>query len=300
MIHCNLITFLIIIHIGIEQVVEMDNNSKGMSRAAKRRRKESLKGSEKSSPGGKVVDAPTVLMGSSIFNDWDSKEDSGASLTDLTITSILDKVDVVDIMASDRAQALLSVLLAPVTRSDFYSEFWQNKPVYIENSKKMASLTNIYRKKDVDEIINRHILKHSEDIVLGKYYDGIQSYMGVADEEEEDQEEQATEISGSEIWRACSDGYAFHLFNLHKYNDNMWRLLSALEHEFNAPLKSHVTITSGHFVGFGPSLSDGDEFIVQVEGSELYNIYCSPGNLPASSSSVASAAQWPPPSMRTK
>lgn len=273
----------------------MDNHSKGMSRAAKRRRKESLKGSENSSSDRKVVESGPVLTGSSIFNDWNCKQNPDCSILDSTILSTLNKIDVIDILAPDRAQTLLSLLIAPVSRTDFYSQFWQSTPLHIENSKKMAAFADIYKRKDLDEIINRHLLRYSEDILLGKYYEGIQIYMGEDEDSQEDQggANKAAEISGTEVWRACSNGYSFQLFNLHKYNDNMWRLLSALEHEFNAPLKSQVTVTSGHFVGFGPALADGDEFIIQVEGSELYNIYCSIRNHSVSSSGPEKE-QWPP------
>ena len=262
-----------------------------MSRAAKRRRRESNKSAEKIKNEEDHFQIDLNRSGESVADclDLDTASLSNSAISDLNIISALDKVDVIDILAEDRAQLLMGIFLAPITRGDFYRDFWQNQPLYIENAKKASTLNDVCSASDVDDIINRHVLRHSEDIILGKYYDAYQSYF-VRDKTRADDTPEDVEISGSEVWRALANGYSIQLNSLQKYNDNIWRLLAGLEHEFGAPLKSHFTVTSGHFAGFGPMLADGDEFIFQMEGSEKYRIHGSH----LGSTAASSSAQWPP------
>jgi hypothetical protein len=272
--------------------------SEGGSRAAKRRKKEQNKSHRPST--SLVIDGSRGEEESALFQS--SEEESVAMAIKGPvegIISVLDRREVVEICSEERAMRLMRVLIAPLDRSEFYSNYWQRIPLAMTCNEKKILFTDLLENEQINEILARHALHYPQDLLLGKYQSGVQSFFSRKKTKELVTElpEDSEFLSGDEILKALEQGYSLRLNHPQKYDDTLWRFLSALEHEFNTPLSCEATISPisvrSLSQGFAPSLTQGDVFIVQSEGAECWTVY-GPSSEPPSEHSSQPVARYPP------
>jgi hypothetical protein len=278
--------------------------NEGGSRAAKRRKKEQNKAHRQStssldteSRGG---EEELVLFQSE--SPQVAADFSSIPITTEGILSILERKEVVEISSEERAVRLMRALISPMERSEFYSSYWQRVPLAMSSSDKKTIFEGLLENEQINEILARHALHYPQDLLLGRYQNGVQSFFSRKKTKELVTElpEDSLFLSSDEILKALEQGYSLRLSHPQKYDDTLWRFLSALEHEFNTPLSCEATVSPisvrSLSQGFAPSLTQGDVFIVQIEGAECWTIYGPPTESKSSSSDHSSKpmAEFPP------
>ena len=278
----------------------------GMSRAAKKRRLEKSKAESNSSGGSSGSSNSHAAQESGAKNLEAISKFSifappsvGFSLPEYSTTSknrsytlrdALDTADSVDFDASTRAASVLSLLLYPVSRTDFYSEYWQKKHLHCSRETPLNT-KSIYSSKSLDKMLSKHILSCPDEIVLGQYVDSNQLYYNDVGGKGDD--DIACTITSTDIDVAVKKGFAYSLECPQKYLDGMWKVLSSLEFEFGNSMRGNVTVTPAGCQGFGPMMNIGDSFIVQLEGSTTITGFCAAQN--NNNDSEDASFSWPPP-----
>jgi hypothetical protein len=293
--------------------------SQGESRAAKRRKKEQ----NKSRPSLGVAESDRSKESGELrfFSPLGEASSTHSSMKPEGIISLLEKREVLDITSEVRAASLMRAIAFPLERSDFYSTHWQRSPVAMTASVEKKSLfAGLFDKCQFNELINRHALDYPLDLLIGKYQPstGVQSFLPSGGSIKSGSGKKTTKvtpvtelplesefISAEGITKALEQGFSLRLNHPQKYDEGLWRFLSALEHEFNTPLTCEVFVSPisvrSLSQGFAPSLSQGDTFIVQLDGAESWTIY--DPSAPAANSSASgehstrsqTPAPYPPP-----
>jgi hypothetical protein len=276
----------------------------GMSRAAKKRRLEKNKGESASNTTTATVSKSQesaaknieAISKYSIFSPPSTEvflpECSTSSKNKpYTLRDALDTKDTIDFDASTRAATVLSILLQPISRVDFYADYWQKKHLHICRETPLNT-KGIFSSKSLDKMLSKHVLQCPSEVVLGQYVDSNQNYFNdVGGNGEED--ETTYTMTSSDIDAAVKMGFAYSLECPQKYLDGVWKVLSTLEFEFGNAMRGNVTVTPVGCQGFGPMMNIGDAFFVQLEGSTNIKASC-PANINCNDSEEATFA-WPPP-----
>lgn len=280
---------------------QQPQQQQGMSRAAKRRKKEHKKLRSPNANMRNEVEEEEMLLFQSSPENVEIFADS-VTIESENLLSLLRKKEVIDITSERRAEELMRILTYPHDRSEFYATNWQRLPVVMSAQEKRSMLEGLLDYHQISEIIGRHALEYPHDVIIGKYHSGKSVYYSnnggkKAKENGIDALPQESQfISGDDILKAIEEGYSIRFNHPQKYDDTLWSFLSALEHEFNTPLTceavvSPITVRS-HSQGFAPYLTQGDIFVVQLDGSECWTIY-SPNDSPSTEPSK-SPISFPP------
>lgn len=287
------------------QSPEMQNVAGGMSRASLKRKRKLSKGND--SPGQINKQARDSIDSAKIDtarddidrrNSRSSCHDNANAIADvdidiqsISLMNILNLADITDITEDQRASTLLSLLTYPTSRSTFYREYWDKKPLHcpkISSTKSGKSnvstdadgaaggsmwLKQFLTKKSIEKICERQVLVHLEDIVVLKATDDdIDCYSEKVNESVEDPDEKVSSRA-DELFRLSLKGYSLIFLQLQLYSDNLWRFLSVLEHEFSSSVSCHLLWTGAGCNGFGAARVTSDSFFVQIVGKSNFNVY---------------------------
>lgn len=281
----------------------------GMSRAAKKRRLEKSKAGDGSSGrgsgNGNPAANPVLKESSAKTLEAISKysifapPSSEFSLPDCSTTSkskpytlrdALDTKDSADFDAMTRAASVLSLLVHPVSRTDFFSEYWQKKHLHCCRETPLNT-KSIYSSKSLDKMLSKHVLSCPTEIILGQYVDSKQIYYNDVGGKGEDDIE--CNITSSDIDAAAKKGFAYSLEFPQKYLDGVWKVLSSLEFEFGTSMRGNITVSPAGCQGFGPMINVGDSIFVQLEGSTIVKGFYPAQN--TDNDSEEATFNWPPP-----
>ena len=208
-----------------------------------------------------------------------------------TLRDALETKDGVDFDAKTRAATVLSLLLQPVYRTNFYKDYWQKKPIHCRRDTPL-NVKSFYSSKSFDKTLRQHVLESPSEVILGKYVESSQVYFNENKNEENDSEENFT-LTSTDIDAATGNGFSYRLQCPQKYFDGLWKLLSSLEFEFGNAILCHITVSPAGCQAFGPMMTSGDSIFVQLEGSISVKAYS-----PHDASNVdnsESTFSWPTP-----
>eukprot|EP00603_Paraphysomonas_imperforata_P015561 CAMPEP_0114457990 /NCGR_PEP_ID=MMETSP0104-20121206/4453_1 /TAXON_ID=37642 ORGANISM="Paraphysomonas imperforata, Strain PA2" /NCGR_SAMPLE_ID=MMETSP0104 /ASSEMBLY_ACC=CAM_ASM_000202 /LENGTH=569 /DNA_ID=CAMNT_0001630565 /DNA_START=14 /DNA_END=1723 /DNA_ORIENTATION=- len=276
----------------------------GMSRAAKKRRLEKSKNqgsssSTSSSSSSSQESAAMKLQSINKFSifappspDVAIPECSSTSKSKpYTLRDALDAADVTDVDATTRAAMILSLLVQPTTRTDFYDKHWQKRHLHVCRETPMSTKL-IYTGKTLEKLLSKHVLDCPTEIVLGRYVELQQQYHNDIGGQAPGEDDNSLTLSSADINAAVISGFGYTLECPQKYVDGVWKLLSCLEFEFGNAMRSSITVSPAGCQAFGPAMNIGDSFFVQLEGSTVIQAYC-PTNSTADNEEQEFA--WPPP-----
>ncbi|MEH2214509.1 cupin domain-containing protein [Nostoc sp.] len=165
-------------------------------------------------------------------------------------------------------------LVNPIEVPTFFNEYWEKRPLVIPRSE-LDYYGDLLSMKDIDSIIwftrckllGVELAKDEYRVPPGS--PGIGKYIsrdGVPDL--------------NQLYSSYSQGYSFTINDLH----DRWQPVSIfrrnLEVFFNYPVTVNMFMTPPNTQGFAPHFDTHEVFILQVEGSKLWNIYNSPIDLP--------------------
>jgi lysine-specific demethylase/histidyl-hydroxylase NO66 len=123
---------------------------------------------------------------------------------------------------------------------------------------------------------------YGEDIDVTLYENGVRHTLNPTPEPrssngggEENGSEEAPGIVAEhqDLWNHFSNGCSLRMLCPQKFDDNIWKLLSGLEDEFNCMVGCNVYLTPAGSQGFAPHYDDIEAFVLQLEGKKHWRIY---------------------------
>ena len=205
----------------------------GMSRAAKKRRKGSLRKQmgASSPPAAVAVDLKQRLERpkKSSFKLNDSPETSAEDI-DLTFALNCEELE---LSIMKRKDYLLSLLLGETSSiSDFYEDIFEKRPLEIR-LKDASSLSKLFSFASFQHILRHHLLTNQRDVFLSK----------VSSNHMEQSPSHATSeyvYNYASIMESYKRSFGICLLQPHTLDDSLWKFLSVLEIEFNSRVFSKV------------------------------------------------------------
>ena len=290
----------------------------GMSRAAKKRRLEKSKSESAGGGGGSGSGSGSGGGGSALAAAGASQESIKKKLQAISnysifaapseeveipecsassaqkpysLRDVLDTEDSVVFDASVRAATALSLLVHPMSRVDFYADYWQKKHLHLCREVPL-NMKSIYTSKSLEKMLSKHVLQTPSEVVLGKYIDSQQLYFHDVKGEGEEDEDSA--MSSADINAAIKQGFAYCLDCPQKYLDGVWKLLSCLEFEFGNAMRGSMTVSPAGCQAFGPTMIIGDSFFVQLEGSTVIQAFSPNHDYFNNTDDNEQSFSWPP------
>lgn len=237
---------------------------------------------------GDVEPATTVMLDSS-----DSYIPSlpNASLTEILMMEPTDDDEtkrklIESLPASQRATCLFQAILDPIPLNQFYSEYWERKPLLVKakgNKKRYANLLSL---ESIRKMTKDHPQYFAQDLNVTRYQkdkegvkrritlDKLPNGTGTGDAEDV----KPIRVDPSELWSNYDKGCTVRLLCPHKHSDAIHALLSTLELELQCMVGANAYLTPPKASqGFAPHYDDIEAFCLQLEGSKRWKVY--PPNL---------------------
>lgn len=239
----------------------------GLSRASKKRLRKKSKDQDSVSKFQKNDD----LSKYSTSNDTQKlshqpkpPQHTDLDLAGLTVDSVLSLDEVTQITSKERASVLFSNIIHPQVASNFYQEYWEKKYLVI-NRNHTNQYEGLFSLRDLNVILSSRALNYESEVLVRKYdHDLIKSF-SIGDP--------SKQVKKKDLDKYLDDGYTIRLLCPQKYNDMIWRYLSALEHEFDSALLCHVVHTPSNRSEYFPQILYVNHFILQLEDSSIWELY---------------------------
>ena len=256
----------------------MSSQGAGQSRAAQRRKKRSSTNSISDHSTLKKQRIDSTPSSSSIVKKSSNKpcnvnEILYTSFQEISTISFKKDCNYINLSSS-----LLSFLISPSDIESFYEQYWHKSFYHCSRESAAAYLTGLFTKKDFEQLVKTHLLYKDKDVTFSSVSNGVESIEGQNydqnnDNETSEVEEELIEIKTIDIWKEYDNGYSIQLLCPQVYNDNIWRILSLLEIEFESVVGSHVVLSPLNGKGFGKRATFADFFILQIQGDTRWKVY---------------------------
>jgi hypothetical protein len=191
-----------------------------------------------------------------------------------TVADILKLEEVTEIGSDERASLLLAKIVHPTSLFDFYSNYWQKSPLVHERGNK-TYFKATFTRKHLTQIFSNQLLFEGNDIEFSNVRGVVKcnDVDGDADDESVTEDAAPVEISEADITRSLKKGLTVCCHAPQKYNDNLWKFLSALEHEFGCAVGASVHLAPINSVCNERQHDASESFVLQLEGSSRWNLY---------------------------
>lgn len=171
-----------------------------------------------------------------------------------------------------KADSLWSQLLGLIEPLDFFSTYFEKKPLLIRERglKRQLFSKNLFTRDFLLEIVDQYNLSHGADFILCKYIDFKR-----IDYEVPTRKSDAKICSA--MMKACfRDSYSCQFYQPQRYSDDLHRLCASFENTFGCLTGSSVYLTPPKAQALAPHYDDVDVFILQVcvKLFRLSNDYC--------------------------
>lgn len=159
------------------------------------------------------------------------------------------------------AVTLFKNIVYPVKIKEFFSEYWEKKPMLIrrenpEHNKAWFSC------KEFDNILRNHTLEFTTNIDVVTYIDEVK--------QNHNKEGRAF---APLVWDFFQQGCSIRLLNPQTYSKNCWKFLSTLQELFGTCVGANIYLTPAGTQGFAPHYDDIEAFVLQLEGRKRWRVY---------------------------
>jgi len=181
---------------------------------------------------------------------------------DITIQDLLELQEVYEITSEHRAKQIMQRILQPIELSSFYCDHWQITPCVV-NRNDLIHWNKLLTLKQICNTLSKQLLIIGRDVLLNTSMDGktlSKKHLP------------GNEIKYSDMITLCSSSSSSILvLNAVKHFDILWKLCSALEHEFSSPVGCRILLScpsqNKSTIHYEVIKSEVDSFILQLEGN---------------------------------
>lgn len=161
-------------------------------------------------------------------------------------------------------QSLFESFIAPVTRDEFFSTYWEKKPLLIQRSDPnvQSYYRSLFPMQDL-KLASGQGIYYSRDVNLCKCKDGKKVLLP-----------RRGKANYTEIMKDFRNAKATIQFHQpQRYNDKLWQIMEKLECFFGTLVGCNVYITPSGSQGLPAHHDDVEVFILQVEGEKHWRLY---------------------------
>jgi len=188
------------------------------------------------------------------------------------LDEVLDEEDVVEEPGSlEKADSALEWVIGPTTLQEFYSSYWEKKPLHIKRSDPQY-YKDVFSTKGLEKIVRE------QRVLYGKHMD-ITSYDGTRETHNP-----IGRVYPAVMWDYYNNGSSIRMINPQYFHNTVWRLCATLQDHFGSMVGANVYLTPPGTQGFAPHWDDVEVFMMQLEGKKHWRLYQPPTPLPRYSS----------------
>lgn len=165
--------------------------------------------------------------------------------------------------------SLFSSLIAPVSPDQFFTEFWEKKPLHIRRQDQSdgAAVAQFYRSlfslSDLPDLCSRHALEFYRDVNAVRCVNGKKKVLN-----------RAGTVRSEALHKLIRQSKATVQFHQpQRFKDALWNIQEKLESFFGALVGSNVYLTPAESQGLPPHYDDVEVFILQLEGQKHWRLY---------------------------
>jgi len=176
----------------------------------------------------------------------------------------------------------LEDLLAPTSRDEFLSDFWEQQPLHLSRAASGA-YPGLFALSDLDQVIAFTRPKFNDPSAFEDAPTGRSSYVrGTLDP--------AAPASGDnpgipELAQAFAQGKSLVIMAMQHRWPAIARLCRNLELEFRCPVHANLYLTPAGSQGFSAHFDPHEVFVLQLEGCKTWRVYETPTELPITTES---------------
>ncbi|XP_031571088.1 ribosomal oxygenase 2-like [Actinia tenebrosa] len=161
-------------------------------------------------------------------------------------------------------EKLFSSLLSPTTAEEFFSEYWEKKPLFMQR-KEPEYYGTLFSKSDLDSLLKKEEILFVQDLNLCRYEDGNKEYLNG---------DINTKATASQVSKEVKERKATIQFHQpQRFKDILWQLNAHLESVFGCLVGANVYITPPDSQGLAPHHDDIEAFVLQLEGKKQWKLY---------------------------
>lgn len=163
----------------------------------------------------------------------------------------------------------LDWLISPVEKEQFFSEYWESKPLVIHRNQPdyFSSLLSL---DGVDRVIT----------TLDRRYPNTILKNAARDVGRRDYTVDGEVLDVAKVYQQFADGSTITLAFLDTVVPSLTRFCRALECELSFPLQANIYLTPPGAQGARPHYDTHDVFVLQIAGSKKWTVYGTPYQLP--------------------
>ena len=184
----------------------------------------------------------------------------------------------------------VSWLLSPITVTQFFHDYFEKKFLYIDRK-----ATSYFCRGDFSIPWSAEgLVKLAEDnnVFHGSDYNVVKY---CTEQKKRITMESSEKIDAKMLRHWMDDGWSVRVLRPHQFSPQISRIISFMEEEFGCSGGSNSYWTPKGSQGFAPHYDDVDVFLLQLEGSKLWNLYLPP--LPEDVLSRHSSEDYTPESL---
>jgi len=168
------------------------------------------------------------------------------------------------------ATEVLAWLLWPVTPSQFFSEYWEKRPLHVRRGKP-AHFSNLFSKADIDQHLARGVeFKYGERINLARFDSATKRKVDL------NSGPRGAAAAACDVASAWAGGATLQVMHPQQFHDPVWKLLAGLERAFGAIFGANSYLTPNDNQGLAPHFDDVEVFMLQLEGSKCWRLHAPP------------------------
>jgi len=152
-------------------------------------------------------------------------------------------------------------LINPISVDQFYQEYWEKKPLYVERNEE-AYFKTLFSTKVLDKILREQRVVFGKNLDVTSYSDG-----------KRETHNPGGRVFPPVLWDFYNNGCSVRMLNPQTFHNGVWRLCSTLQDHFNSMVGANVYLTPPGTQGFAPHWDDVEVFMCQLEGKKHWRVY---------------------------
>lgn len=165
--------------------------------------------------------------------------------------------------SAENAEQLFQWLIAPITITDFYRNYWEKEPLHIKRPNVRDYFKHLFSSEALDEMLRTNSLFYTRNIDVVTYCDGKRETHNPAE----------IRATPSAVWDYYSNECSVRILNPQTYNDKIHLLLATLQEYFGNTMGANIYLTPPGSQGFAPHWDDIEAFVLQLEGRKHWKLY---------------------------
>jgi len=177
----------------------------------------------------------------------------------------------------NKAEAVNSGVLEPVSKEEFFSDYWEKQPLHIARSSGNP-FENLISVSAIEDLLSTNEL----------YYPSVQLSQAGQTIPAQDYTNENNKIVSGRVTERYHRGSTIVLTHMHKRQKELMSLCRNVQRSFMMQCQTNVYLSPAGNQGFNPHFDTHNVFILQVDGSKTFNFYSGGSRYPTSADSFNS------------